>query len=285
MKPILLLLITLLLAVGCGKQTRIDRHLTRAGKAFDSGQYDRARIDYLNVLQLEPEHPDAIARLGVIFFDMGSPRQAAPFLLRVASLQPDNLEARSRLALLYAMGGELDNARKEANAILDRQPDHPEAPLLLADLARTPEDIDAARARFAQLRQATGPRPAWHLAESQLLLREGKLEPGEAGVRQALTLDPKFAAAYLVQATLDLTRTNLAEAETSFKTAADLSPIRSERRMRYLEFKRGLGAADEARQLAQEITTSAPDYLPALLFLARLDFDQQRPDDSLRLCD
>ena len=271
-----------LLTAGCGKEARLDRHLARAEKAFAASEFDRARIDYLNVLRIQPDHAGSIARMGVILFDMGSPRQAAPFLLRAALFQPENLDVRWRLALLYAMGGDPANAQKEANVILDLQSDHIEATLLLADLAYTPDEIASARAHIAQLRQRTGPRPALHLAEAQLLLREGEVEPGEAEIQQALALDPRFAPAHLIQATLHLARSNVVMAEQSFETAADLSPLRSDRRMRYIEFIRRSGAVDEARQLAQAIVKTAPDYLPALLFLARLNFNEQRPDDALK---
>lgn len=41
--------------VGCSPAAKKARHLERANRYFDSGQYDKAEIEYINVLQLDHE--------------------------------------------------------------------------------------------------------------------------------------------------------------------------------------------------------------------------------------
>lgn len=41
--------------VGCSPVAKKARHLERANRYFDSGQYDKAEIEYINVLQLDHE--------------------------------------------------------------------------------------------------------------------------------------------------------------------------------------------------------------------------------------
>ena len=56
-----------LVSTSCTRHARAARRLEQANRYFDSGQYDKAEIEYQNVLQLDRQNPDAIGRLGIIF--------------------------------------------------------------------------------------------------------------------------------------------------------------------------------------------------------------------------
>ena len=63
------LLVAVLIALsgtGCTKEMRKNRYLARANSDFQSGQYDKAEVEYLNVLRVAPRNPVALARLGFI---------------------------------------------------------------------------------------------------------------------------------------------------------------------------------------------------------------------------
>jgi tetratricopeptide (TPR) repeat protein len=280
MKPILLLLSISLLLASCGKSSGLDRHLNRADKAFTGGDYDTARIEYMNAMRIDNAHPHAVAQLAVIYHDTGSLRQAAPFLARALELSPKNIEVRFRLALLYITGGDRERAIAEIEAILEQQPGHPEVPLLLTDVARVPEHIDSVRQRLAELRATTGQTATLLTAESMLRLRERQINDAEAHAQQAIVLNPQFAPAHIALAVVEINRTNLDVAERHLKTAVELSPIRSERQIRYLQFQRDRGALDQAREGAEALIAKAPDFLPARQFLAQLAFDQQRFEEA-----
>src|SRR5580704_18106873 len=79
---------------GCSSETNKSRVLERAQREFEMAQYDKARIEFLNVLQLDPHNATAIQQLGMIWFEEGAPLKALPFLLRVREITPDNLDAR-----------------------------------------------------------------------------------------------------------------------------------------------------------------------------------------------
>jgi tetratricopeptide (TPR) repeat protein len=94
-----------LAATGCSSKARKARHLARADRYFASGLYDQAEVEYKNVLQMGALDPQAVARLGCIYFDQDRRTRAAPFLLKARELQPDNLEARLKLGTLYLVSG------------------------------------------------------------------------------------------------------------------------------------------------------------------------------------
>jgi tetratricopeptide (TPR) repeat protein len=283
MKRLLVLLSVTLMVGGCGKAAPLDGHLERADRAYAAGDYETARIGYLEALRLEPDHVRATAQLAILLFDQGSLPRAASLLSHSLQLDPQNVQVRFRWALLHAGAGDAEMARAEADSILDLEPANGEALLLLADLAVTPADKAALRERISVLRSQTGERAAQHVAEAQLLMSEGRDPAAQESVDRALELDAGFAPAYMAQAALHLSRTNLLEAERAFAAAATLSPLRSERRIRQLQFQRSVGATDEARRLAEELVDRAPDYLPAWQFLAQAAFDDKDHGESLRI--
>src|SRR4051812_44360565 len=103
----------LFVAVGfasCTRQARQERVLRRAEGYFKAGEFDKAKIEYLNLLRLDPQRALAYQRLGGIWFDEGAPLRAAPFLVKSRELAPDDLQSRSKLArVLLSLGSRKDS--------------------------------------------------------------------------------------------------------------------------------------------------------------------------------
>ena len=115
-------LVALLLAavvVGFSAEARKLRLLRSSDNYFESGEYDKAKIECLNVLRKDPQNVTAVQRLGTSWLEQGSPIQAAPFLLAARKMVPENIDARTKLTLVFLYAGEFANARKEALAILE----------------------------------------------------------------------------------------------------------------------------------------------------------------------
>ena len=70
-----LLIIAILLTTaftGCSPQAKKARQLERAERNFKAGEYDKAKIDYMAVLRMEPQNATAIQRLGLIWSEWGA---------------------------------------------------------------------------------------------------------------------------------------------------------------------------------------------------------------------
>ena len=98
-------------------------------------------------------------------------------------------------------------------------------------------------------------------------------------MQRALTLDPKYSAAYYSLGNLYVAQNKLKEADAAFKTAADLSPVRSPKRLSYANFKIQTGDLAEGKRLIAEITKAAPDYVPAWLREAEIALVEKKYDD------
>ena len=273
-------MLVMVVAIGCSAEAKKSRLLDSANRYFESGEYDKAKIEYLNVLRADPRNAIAIGRLGTIWFEQGAPLNAAPYLLKARDLAPDNLEARSKLALVLMSVGQFAEARQEALAILERNPAHSEAMLLLAESSRNQRELDEAEQRLRSL--AADDKAGFHLALAGLSLRKQDLASAESEVKRAISLDPNSVEAHLALAKIYWLRNDLAKADQEFRAAAELAPVRSPAHLNYAEFKAHTGAADDAKARLNEITRQASDSLPAWRLLAQIAFTEGKFDESLK---
>lgn len=266
---------------GCSNEAKKSRLSKRAENYFKADELEKAKIEYLNLLRADSQNATAFQRLGLIWYEQGAPLRAVPFLLKARDLAPNDLQVRAKLAFaLIAVGG-IAEARKEAITILQQAPGNSEAILLLADTARTKEEIDETAEKIANRLEKND--VSFHLASANLSLRKGDMASAEKALQQALASDPKSPFAHLAMGNLYLLQKNPGKAGEEFKTAANVAPLRSAARLRYAEFKAQTTRAEEARQLLNELTKAAPDYLPAWRLLAQIALDGKKYDESLGL--
>lgn len=286
LSPLLLTkVLTALLAVamiaGCTAEARKARHLARAESYLKSGEYEKAKIEYINVLRADQENATAFRQLGIIWFEQGAPLRAAPFLYKSRELSPNDFETRIKLARVFLVLGQVPEARKEALAVLEQSPKQVDALLLLTETDRTRQDMELTEQQLQKFSDRKS--VSFHLATGNLALRKNDLPSAESAARAASTLDPKSPSAHLALGMLSLLKKNQAQAGEEFKTAAELAPLRSVERLKYAEFKSQTGGAEEAKTALKEITRQAPDFLPAWQVTAQIAFIEKQYDESLTL--
>jgi Tfp pilus assembly protein PilF len=264
---------------GCSIEAKNSRLLKSAERYFESGEYDKAKIEYLNVLRSDPQNAVAIQRLGTIWYEQGAPSRAAPFLLKTRELLPDDIESRTRLAQALMSVRHFEEARKEALAILEQSPAHDEAMLVLVEASRSPEELEEAEQRLRSINASDD--PGFHLAWAGLCLRKQDFAAATSAVKQALSLDPRSIEAHLAMAKLYWRTNDLSGADQEFKAATELAPARSLARLAYAQFKARTGAPDQAKLQLSEVTREAPDFLPAWRILAQIALTEKRLDESL----
>ena len=77
-------LLVALLISGCFGGPKKARILQRADNYFKVGDYEKAKVEYLNLLRLDNQNARAFRQLGFIWMEEGAPLRAAPFLVRAA---------------------------------------------------------------------------------------------------------------------------------------------------------------------------------------------------------
>ena len=267
--------------VACSKEGKKTRFLAEADNYFKTGDYDKAKVSYLNVVRLDPQNALAFERIGAMWLDGGSPLRAAAFLAKASELDPKNTENRMRLVRCYLVMGQFAKAKEEALKVLEQVPDRGDSIIALTEAARSKEDLQAAEEQLERYPKKDD--ISFHLASANLLLNSGDLAAAENDLRKALTVNPNSSAAHMAMADLNLLKKDQKQAGEEFKKAAELAPVRSMERLKYAAFASATGDTGETTRIATEMTRQAPDYLPGWTLLAELAFKDKKYDEALSL--
>src|SRR5437868_714266 len=142
-----------LVVAGCTAGAKKKRYSDLAERYYKAGQYDKARIEYLNLLRVDAKNARGYAQMGAIWADEGAPLRAGAFLIKALELAPDDNATRRKLARVYLAVGRTGDARKEAITLLQNAPDDGEALVLLVDASQKPEEIADAEQQLAKFPQ------------------------------------------------------------------------------------------------------------------------------------
>src|SRR5437899_10943351 len=243
MSRTLVKIVTLTLAAmligACSKEAKKARLLDEADSYFNAGDYDKAKVSYLNVVRLDPKNALAFERVGAIWLEEHDPLRAAAFLIRASELDPKNVQNRIRLARCYLAMGRHEDAKNESLKVLEQVPENGDAIIALAEAARSKDDIDAAEEQIQRFPNKND--VSFQLALANLFLHKGNLAAAGDAVRQALTIDPKSAGAHIAMGDIYLYQKDLKQASEEYKKAADLAPVRSVGRLKYAAFTSATG--------------------------------------------
>jgi tetratricopeptide (TPR) repeat protein len=278
---IVTLILAAMLVTACSKEGKKARLLSDADNYFKEGNYDKAKLTYLNVLRLDPQNALAFERIGAMWQDDGAPLRAGAFLKRASELDPKNVQNRIRLARCYVATGRFADGTKEALKVLEQAPDNGDAIISLTEAARSKEDIEAAEEQLQKFPKKND--VSFYLASANLFFSTGDPAAAANALRQALTVDPNSSQAHLAMGDLYLFQKDQKQAGEEFKKAAELAPVRSIERLKYAAFKSGTGGPEETRRVATEMTKQAPDYLPGWILLAELASNDKKYDEALSL--
>src|SRR5438128_8861215 len=267
---IVTLILAIFLVTACSKEARKARLLGEADNYFKAGNYDKAKLSYLNVLRLDQKNALAFERIGTMWQEDGAPLRAGAFLAKASELDPKNAQNRIRLARCYVATGRVADAKKEALKVLEQVPDNGDAIIALTEAVRSKEDIEAAGEQLQKFPKKND--VSFYLASANLFFGMGDQAAAGNALRQALSVDPKSSTAHMAMGDLYLFQKDQKQAGEEFKKAADLAPVRSIERLKYAAFKSATGDAEEVGRISTEMTSKAPDYLPGWTLLAERAF-------------
>jgi predicted Zn-dependent protease len=276
------LVVTLAALFGaCSKESRKERALERASTAYRAGEYEKARIEYQNVLQSFPDDSIANERLALIWYDRGATVRSMAYFSRLNLQIPANQPLRLKRARLLFNLGRVAEARREAEAVLRTSSNVPEALVLLTDTIRERDDFKAAD---EALQKFPDKNSVWyHLASANVQMLRGDAAGARTALQRALALDAKSPEAHAAMARFHTSQNNPTQALAEHKTAAELAPLRSPIRLAYISYLAQTGALADAVAALKELTQKAPDYLPAWRALAQVAMQERRFDDALAL--
>ena len=139
------LLIGTLALAGCtSKAERVQSGLRKAAQYVHDGQWDKARLETRNVLQIDPKNAAAYALAAQISEGTGDYPHAWTAWQQSAELAPGDPDTQLGIARLLLLSGDTDGAQRALAQILAQRADHAGARTLQAAVTARRGDIDGA---------------------------------------------------------------------------------------------------------------------------------------------
>ena len=130
---ILVLAVAVLMVAGCGgAESRKVKYLDRGKDYLAQENYDKARIEFKNVLQIDPKSAEGHYHLGQVEQSANNMRLAFSYYMKALELKPDYHDAQLKLGRFYLAVGDRDKAKELVGEILAKNPADPDGRILNA---------------------------------------------------------------------------------------------------------------------------------------------------------
>jgi protein O-GlcNAc transferase len=113
-----------------------------------AGRLDQAEPLYLQIVANQPDHPEALALLGVLYYQQGRPADAIPLLQRAADANPQSPENQYNLGLALAAREDWNAAVAAFQRAITLRPDYASAHNALGNCLRAVGDLPHAVAAY-----------------------------------------------------------------------------------------------------------------------------------------
>jgi predicted O-linked N-acetylglucosamine transferase (SPINDLY family) len=244
-------------------QLSVEQALQIAWRHHQTGRLPQAEALYRQILQQQPNHPDALHLLGVIAHQAGRHDLAVDLIGRAIALLPNHPEACDNLGKALQAQGQLDAAIAAYRQAIALNPRYGEAHSNLGAALNGKGQWDEAR---AACRQAIALNPRHAEAHNNLgvaLSAQGQRDAALAAYRQAVALNPHFAEALYNLATALQGQGQLDEALAAFRQALALKPNIPDIHRNLGNTLKDQGQLDAALAAYRQTMALKPDYSAA----------------------
>jgi tetratricopeptide (TPR) repeat protein len=266
------LAVAILLAVaGCsGSASRHADHMTRGRQYLSEENFEKARVEFSNALQITPTDVEARFLSGQVAEKLGDIRGALGSWQAVVDQNPEHIGARASLGRIYVLGAAPDKAMEVVEPALAKHPDNAD---LLAVRAAARIQLKDPKAALDDAERAVRSDPVNENAVALLasLYRQtGDFDSAVSLLKTTLDKQPKSVDLRLVLASLyfDIKQPDLAA--TQFTELISLKPKVPAHRVQLAMLQTRSGKLDEAERVLKDGVEKIPDNRD--MKLAYVDF-------------
>jgi len=136
---------------GCSDPIERKAQFLKSGQDYlASKDYDKAEIEFKNVLQIDPKDPEAYYHMGLLEEQKQNIRRAFGLFSKALEYNPDHFETKVKLARYY-IGFDLEKALEINNEVLIQQPDNTDALINKALILTKQNDVESATQELRDL--------------------------------------------------------------------------------------------------------------------------------------
>jgi tetratricopeptide (TPR) repeat protein len=245
---------------GCGgAEARKARHLEKGEAFYAAHNFEKARVEFRNALQIAPNDSDARYKNGLVDEKLGNMREAGQFYQGAIDSNADNVQARAALGRLYLLSGAPEQALETIKPSLTRHPADGRL-LTVRAAARTQlKDLDGALQDGEQAVQAAPDSEDAVAVLAAIYKTRGDTDKARELLENAVKRIPDTVDLRLVLAQVYMSVDERAKAEQILIDLVRLNPAEKAHRVRLAQFYSQLDRPDEAERVLREAVKAQPE--------------------------
>lgn len=273
MKKILFILLLVTLQACSKKEEKVQNYLESGKSLYQQGNYDKARIEFKNVIQLDGKQADAFYHLALIDEKTQNWQGMFANLMQVASLDPKNIDALLKLGRLNLLSGQMDEAMKQVETALKSSPDNPDALALKGAVLVKKNDLDGAMVLADQVLKQNPEHTDSISLKTVIYLSKKDTGSALATVEKALQAKPQEPALLLLKLQIHTQTKDLPAIEQDYLGLIRLNPGKDEYTYALIKFYADNGQENKALSTLQALIDKNPGNLQPKLVL--IDFQMK----------
>jgi tetratricopeptide (TPR) repeat protein len=268
---------SLVLTACDGVEERKAKYLEQAQESFAAKDYDKAKLGYKNVIQIDPKDIDARLGLARVLVSQKEWRDAAGQYLGVLELDKEHIEASVELGKLYLLARGQEQALEQADKILAKHPDNLDALALKAGILAQKGQVSEALMTLERILAADSGHSDAAMMYGSLASANGDSTKALSVLQTAFAKHPDNIDLLSVQVGIHHGLAQHDQAIALLKQIIDKRPDNFAHKQRLVAYLASIERDDEAKTLLQDYikldddTHSARKALVSLL-LTRLDY-------------
>lgn len=270
----------------CGSAEESSARFIESGKVFiESEDYDKARIEFRNAIQVNPTDADAYFHLALLDEKNQNWKDMYANLVTAESLDPNDTRTMIKLGQIYALTGQMDEALKRGEKAVSLESDNVDAYLLLANIYIKQENFGQAQQQIDMAMNID--RASVDVLSYQVVLYKqmGNLSEALSAANDALVIHPDAMPIHMLRLSIFDEQNNYIEMEKIYREIMPKNPNES-----WIVFSLakllndGLNRHEDARSELVKFIESNPDDFEAKIALINL-VNTQDTNESIQMLD
>jgi tetratricopeptide (TPR) repeat protein len=270
-----LLSVLLILGSACtNKEESKQKYYERGMELFNQGNYAKARLEFKNLLQIDPKDANAYFMFGQIEEKDENWPKAYALFLRATELDPGHAEAQVHLGTIFALSGDTDKALGAADAALAVKPNDTAAMVLKGFVKAKMGQKDAAISDILTVIESDPSNVEASSLLAALYADQGEMDRAIRIAKDSLAIHTDRPASYLLLARL---YAQAGKEDEVVKVLTELivnKPDDLQNRLHLVTFYQKQEQGEKAVEVLQQAITDLPDNMDAKLALIAL-YSQQ----------
>ena len=265
--------LAILLSACGGEDARKASYLEKGKAYYEEGNYDKAKIEYKNVLQIDPKFAEGHYMMGLLQEKLKNIPAAFKRYQKTIVIDPLHIKAQAKLGRIYLMGSDTDRAKETYDKINAIAPNSIEGKLLkLLIMARTSDEGAIAFAEAILAEDKVQLDVIQILSE--LYIKGNELDKSIKTLKEGIVNIPTSAVLRLKLANNYMKAKDNSNVEKLLKEVVALDPERVELHANLASFYSQINELDKAEQVLRHIISLDPT--DEVRYILLVDFQAKR---------